>query len=143
MGNINGRQYEYADIKVDILGASLTALRGITYKSSQEKEVAYGQGNDGISIQSGNKKKDGQLMVLKSDYDLLDAAAQAAGYEDIVAVPSKYITITIVYQQGTNPPSTDSLIHVAFTDAEDGMKQGDKMKEVTLPFIFLRKRKII
>ena len=135
-------EFEFADISVSILGANLSGLRGLTYKKSQKKEPVYGQGNQPKAIQKGNKAYDGQLHILKSDYDLLDAAAIAAGYEDITDVPEKLITITCVYQRvSENMLSTDVLVCCAFTDAEDGMKQGDPFKEITLPFIFLRKVK--
>ena len=136
-------EYEYADIKVSVLGASLTGLRGIKYKKKQEKSVVYGQGNQPKSVQRGNKSYEGTLSVLKSDYDLLDAAAVAAGYEDITDVPSKYITSTVVYQKpGETALTVDTLIQMEFTEAEDGMKQGEQFKEVELPFIFLRKKKV-
>ena len=139
----NSSEYEYADIKVSLLGANLTGLRGIKYKKKQEKSVIYGQGNQPKSVQRGNKSYEGTLSVLKSDYDLLDAAAVAAGYEDITDVPSKYITLTVVYQQkGSSIISTDTLLSAEFHEAEDGMKQGEQFKEIELPFIFLRKKKI-
>ena len=142
MDVFDSRQFEFADISVNMLGVTLSGLRGLTYKKSQEKEGVYGAGNQPQAIQRGNKKYEGQLMLLKSDFDLLDNAAIAAGYEDITDVPYNLISITCVYERiDAGMLSTDFLIGCEFTDAEDGMKQGDKFKEVTLPFIFLRKRK--
>ena len=138
----DSRQYEFADISVSLLGVTLSGLRGLTYKKSQDKEPVYGAGNQPLSIQRGNKKYEGQLMVLKSDYDAMDAAAVAAGYEDITDVPGSLITITCLYEKDSGTTSTDTLINLEFTEAEDGMKQGDKFKEVALPFIFLRKKKV-
>lgn len=140
----DSRDYEYADIKVMVFGKILTGLRGLTYKKSQEKELVYGQGNDAQQIRRGNKKNDGTLLLLKSDYDALDAAAVAAGYDDIIDVPGELITITCAYQKDSlsTQLTVDSLKNVEFTEAEDGMKQGDKFKEVSLPFIFLKKKKV-
>ncbi|SEW01929.1 hypothetical protein SAMN05428988_1313 [Chitinophaga sp. YR573] len=139
----DSREYEYADVHVSILGVELTGLRGLVYKKKQEKEVLFGQGADGKGIQRGNKNYDGTLMLLKSDYDILDAAAVAAGFEDLIDVPGKFITITCVYlKPEALALSTDTLVHLEFTEAEDGMKQGDKFKEISLPFLFLRKVKV-
>lgn len=139
----DSREFEYADVKVSLLGVELTGLRGNTYKKSQEKELVYGQGNDPKAIQRGQKKYEGSLMLLKSDFDILDAAARAAGYEDLVDVPGKLINITTVYDKGDGSPlATDVCQNVEFTEVEDGMKTGDKFKEVTLPYIFLRKKKV-
>ena len=93
------REFEYADTKVKMLGAELSGLRGLTYKKSQEKELVYGAGNNAKAVQRGNKKHEGNLMLLKSDFDLLNAAALAAGYADIVDVPGKLIHISCVYQK--------------------------------------------
>lgn len=136
MGQFNSREYEFADIKVSMLGVELTGLRELTYKKSQEKEHVYGAGNQPKSIQRGNKKYEGTLVLLKSDYDLLNAAARAAGYDDIIDVPGSNIHITCAY--GNTSVSVDTLLNCEFTESEDGQKQGDKFKEVSLPFLFLR-----
>lgn len=135
------REFEFADISVQMLGRKLTGLRGLTYKKSQEKEPVYGAGNEARGIQRGNKKYDGSLMLLKSDFDLLNAAAVAAGYEDIVDVPGYLIDINVVYQKpGTATLSIARITGVEFTEYEDGLKQGEKFKEVTLPFLALKIR---
>lgn len=134
----DSREYEYADVKVSMLGTSLTGLRGLTYKYSQQKDVVYAQGNEPKAIQRMNKRYDGQLMLLKSDFDKLNRAARVAGFKNIVDVPGHLITITVAYQkEASTSLSVDSLINLEFTDFEDGMKQGDAFKEVVLPFLFL------
>jgi hypothetical protein len=141
MGAFNSKEFEFADVKVAMLGVELSGLRGLTYKKSQEKEPVYGAGNQPKSIQRGNKKYDGNLSILKSDFDILDAAAKVAGYEDIVDVPGSLIHITCVYQASESGAlSTATCVNCEFTEIEDGLKQGDKFKEISLPFIFLRKK---
>ena len=135
----DSKEKEFADISVSTLGAQLSGLRGLTYKKSQEKEIIYAAGNKPKAIQSGNIKYEGTLTILKSDFDLLNLAARAAGYEDIIAVPPSLIHITCVYQpQEGGVLQTDTLVSCAFTEFEEGMKQGDKFKEIALSFIFLR-----
>jgi hypothetical protein len=136
----DSREYEFADIKVSLLGVELTGLRGLTYKKTQEKEVVYAAGNQPKAIQRGNKKYEGSLMLLKSDFDMLSKAARAAGYEDITDVPGKLIDITVLFQKSDDSTqlAVDTLQNVEFTEFEDGQKQADKFKEISLPFIFLR-----
>jgi hypothetical protein len=143
MPNFDSREFEYADVKVAMFGVELTGLRGITYKKTQEKEEVFGAGNSPKAIQRGNKKYSGSLSLLKSDYDQLDRAAVAAGYEDLVDVPGTMINITVVFQKEDNAAklSTVTCMNCEFTEAEDGMKQGDKFKEITLPFIFTKLKK--
>lgn len=133
----DSREYEFADVKVSMLGVELTGCRGLTYKKSQEKELVYGAGNQPRSVQRGIKKYEGSLMLLKSDSDLLNKAARDAGYEDITDVPGNKINVTCVYE-AERGIQTDTCINVEFTEFEDGMKHGDKFKEVVLPMIFLR-----
>ncbi len=139
--SFDSREFEYADVMVSMLGKRLTGLRGLTYKKSQEKELVYAEGNQPKAIQRGNKKYEGTLMLLKSDVDELNIAARAAGYEDIVDVPGTLINISCVYEKVESSGfQTETCINVEFTELEDGMKQGDKFKEISLPFIFLRKK---
>jgi hypothetical protein len=136
---VNGQEWEYGDIKVSVLGLNCTGLRGITYKKKQNKEAVGGQGNNPKAVQRGEKSYDGSLTLLKSDVDLLDAAAQDAGFEDLVDVPGNLITITASYQKdgAAVALNVDVIKNVEFLEAEDGMKKGDMFKEITLPFIAL------
>ena len=138
------REFEFADVKVKVLGANLSGLRGLTYKKSQDKAPLYAQGNKPKSIQRGNKKYDGTLHILKSDLDALDTAAVAAGYEDITDVPAHLIFLTVVYKKDDNQKMlcTENFIGVEFTEYEDGMKQGEQFKEISLPWIALNRTKV-
>lgn len=138
----DSREYEYADITVSMLGITAKGCRGIKYKKSQDKELIYAQGNNPKAIQRGNKKYDGTLDLLKSDSDLFNDAAVAAGYEDITDVPGKLINITVCYaKEDQAVPKTDTMVNVEFTEYEEGMKTGEKFKEISLPFIFLKLKK--
>lgn len=134
----SSRECEFADIKVSLLGKELSGLRGLMYEQEQEKELVYGQGNQPRSIQRGNVKNSGTLFLLKNDQDELNAAARAAGYANILKVPGKLLNITCVYQKDDGDPiKVDNLLCVEFTKISDGQKQGDKFKEVEMPFLFL------
>lgn len=138
MGLFDSREFEWADIKVVLFSREISGLRGLTYKKTQDKEAIYGAGNRPLSIQRGNKKYSGTLTILKSEFDLLNVAAVAAGYSDIVDVPGKLISITVAYKkEGDAYIKVDHIVNVEFTDFEEGMKQGEAHKEVTLPFICL------
>lgn len=132
----NSEEFEYADVKVNMLGITLTGLRGLKAKKSQEKEPVYGAGNEVKTIQSGNKRYEGTLRLLKSDFDTINRAAIAAGYEDIVAVPHRLINITCVFKKDDQPGMSTIICNgVSFTECEDGLNQNDKFSEVSLPFI--------
>ena len=130
---INGKQYRFADIKVSLFGQNLKGFRGIEYSKKRNKELLHAQGDEPISIQSGNVDYSGNLMLLKSDFDDLNTAAIAAGYADITDLPGFPIIVTY---SNTSKLNVDTLINVEFDSYDEGLKQGEKYKEMSLPLLF-------
>jgi hypothetical protein len=129
----------WSHTSIKMLGRTLTGLRGFSFKKGIEKEHLYAAGSDPVDIQSGNKKPEGSLKVLKFELDLLNDAAQDAGYEDIAEVPHTLITITCAYKKRpTDPIRIVEAQGVAFTDLEIAMEQNAKMTEVSLPFLSMK-----
>ena len=127
---INTREYEWSDVNVVAAGRLVTGIRGVQYKSAQEKEALYGKGNKPHAIQHGNKSYDGSITLLQSELEAIELAANG----DILD-----ISFNIVASYG-NPAagdvmSTDLLVGVEFTEVTKGMKQGDKFMEIELPII--------
>lgn len=133
----DSREYEWADVNVVIAGRLVTGLTGIEYSEEQEKEATYAKGNKPHSIQRGNKKYEGKVTVLQSEYEALRQACGGSILDasmDIVCSygnPSKGDTMT-----------TDMLVGVEFTKDDTKWKQGDKHQEKELPFIFLDKKSV-
>ncbi len=131
----NSRQYEWADITVFAGNRDITGIRAVKYVAKQEKELLHAKGNRPISVQKGNITCEGELGLLQSELEALEAAGGGSilGLELTVVVnygnPSKGDTV-----------KTDVLTGVQFTEDPREMKQGDKFMDVTLPFIFLEKK---
>lgn len=139
----DSNEFEFADVKVSILGIELTGLRGLKYKKLQEKEPVYGAGNEPKRIQRGNKRYEGTLRLLKSDFDTMTRAAVAAGYEDLVDVPGSATNLTCVYKKDKVAGlMTTTCLSVDFTEFEDGLNQNDKFAEISLPFLCLKIKNI-
>lgn len=132
----NSREYEWKDVRALVGGRLLTRLRGVRYKVSKEKELLYGTGDEPVSIQSGNKSYEGEVTMLRSEYETL---AQSGGG----TVLDLQVDIVVSYGNPANGDVmiTDKLLGCQFTEEENSMTQGDKNEEITLPFIFLRKIK--
>lgn len=131
---INGREYQWSDVHIMIGGRLITRVRSVSYKRSKEKEAVYGAGDEPVSIQSGNVSYEGEVVMLRSEYEALAASGGGSVLE---------MQVDMVVSYG-NPPDamvTDKLLGCQFTEEENSMAQGDKNEEVTLPFIFLRKMK--
>lgn len=132
----NSRQYEYADITVFMGDRDVTGLRSIKYTAKQEKETVYGKGNMPLSIQKGNKSFEGEIGLLQSELEALT--------ESGISLLNLELKIVVTYGNPSNGDTLviDELIGVQFTEETKEMKQGDKFMEITLPIIFLNKRKL-
>jgi len=129
----------WSAVSVQVLGRKLTGLRGFSNKKSVEKEPLYASGPDPVDITTGNKKYEGNLKLLKYELDLMNDAAQAAGYEDITEVPHTLISIVTQYKKNeTDPIRTISAMGVAFMEMDEAMEQNAKMTEVTLNWIAMK-----
>ena len=132
----NSREYEYADVTLIMGGKEITGIRGIKYTAKQEKETLYGKGNLPHSIQKGNISYEGEVTLLQSELETLIANSKDA------SILSMQLDAVICFG---NPLRGDVMITdvvqgIQFTEESKELKQGDKFMEVTLPFIFLRKK---
>jgi len=137
--NFSTKECAWSNVSITFLGRRITGLRGFEIKKSLEKEAMYGEGSDPLDIQTGNRKNDGNLKVLKFEIDMFNDAAVAAGYADILEVPHEAIAITCLYRKiSTDPIRSISVLGVAFTELGAAMEQGAKYTEVTLPYIAIK-----
>lgn len=130
----NSREYQWSDVSVMIGTNDIVGIRSVKYERTKEKEFMYGKGNEPIAIQSGNVSYNGEIALTQSEYEALKKAGKGS-------ILDLQTTITVNYG---NPDegsvmTTDTLIGVQFTSEPNELKQGDKMMEITLPIIFLRK----
>jgi hypothetical protein len=129
----DSRQYEFADLNLELGGRTITGFRGIKYSSKQEKELVYGKGNEPLHIQKGNIGYEGEISVLQSELETL----RQAGAGSVLK-----LRLDAVVAYG-NPSNGDTLVidkirGLEFTEDAKEIKQGDKFMEVSLPFICLR-----
>lgn len=131
---IDTREYEFADITLNLGGKDVVGFTGIRYTGKQEKEPLYGKGNKPYKIQKGNVSYDGELTLWQSTYETLRLMAADK------SVLSLQMNAVVIYG---NPSAgdvitTDVLQGIQFTEEAKEAKQGDKKLEIKLPFIFLR-----
>lgn len=129
---INGREYEWADICLNVGGVEIKGFRNINYKESQEKEPLHAKGNKPRSIQRGNKTYTGSLTFTQSEVIALKAAAGSLSLLDI-----KVDIIVAFVPENSAKIRVVSILGAEFTDIEEKMTQGDKFMEIELPFLAL------
>lgn len=133
----NSKQYSWSNVQVVVLGRVLTGIRGVKYKTSREKEVLHGAGSSPYSIQSGKKTYEGEITLMQSEYETLYAAATAAGFEDVTDLT---FDVTVAYKPETGQSGAivrKIVQQCEITEVEEGMSEGDKFMEITIPFLAL------
>lgn len=133
MYNINGREYEWADIELVISGVPVTGFRGIKYGPKQEKEALFAKGSKPLAIQNGNKSYDGEFMLTQSAVEALRVASKG----DLLDIRSASAVVVYGNPSKGEAPVTDTLIGISFTENVKDWKQGQKFAEITLPFLYL------
>ena len=133
----DSKQFRWKDMSFTFLGVRVTDIQELTYSVEMEDEEVYGAGDEPIDIQSGNRKYNGQIVLLKSALDQMTNAAQAAGYRDILDLR---FPVTVSYSNSSKV-TTDILMNVKLGKYNDGQAQGDKYGKVTIPFKFTKIKK--
>lgn len=126
----------WAQTSLEVLGRKIVGLRGFEIKLTIEKELLYAAGDKPIDIQSGNEKVEGNYKMLKYEVDMLNDAAQLAGYASILHVPHTLISGVVQFKKSlTDKIRIITVPGLAFTDMTIAMEQNAKMTEVPLPFL--------
>lgn len=124
----------WAQTSITFLGRRIQGLRGWSFSKTKEDDYLYGEGDEPIDIQTGNKAYPCMIKLLKYEVDMMNDAALAAGFADITEVPHPAISITCVYRKtATSKARTIVALAVKIGDITAAMEQNARMTEVTLP----------
>lgn len=127
---INGREYGWSDIIVNIGGVPVTGIRAVKYSEEMEKENIYGAGRTPVSRGYGRIKTDGSITLLSGTVMALRAKARNGQIFRLAP-----FNITICYQPDAGPVITHILKNCEFKKCEIDFKEGDMFKEIELPLI--------
>jgi len=126
----------WAGVSMKVLSRTITGLRGFEFDIDIDIEHLFAAGNKPIDIQEGNEKPSGSIKLLKYEVDLMNDAAQAAGYPHIAKVPKEAILITCAFKKElTSKMRTITAVAVKFSKLNFGMEQNAKMSDVQMPFL--------
>lgn len=127
---INGREYGWGDIVMNIGGVPITGIRAIKYEEEQEKEDIYGAGRNPVSRGYGRVKCSGSITLLSGTVMALKVKAKNGQLHRIAP-----FTITVSYQPDNQPMVTHILKNCEFKKTTFDWKEGDMSKEVELELI--------
>lgn len=133
---INGREYEWGDIHLNVGGIEIGGFRNVNYKESQEKDFLHAKGRNPRSIQRGNKSNTGSLTFTQSEIIAIERATGKSILDITVDIVIAYVP------EDSTKIRTVVCKAAEFTDVEEKMAQGDKFMAIELPFLALRITKI-
>lgn len=134
---INGREYEWADISLIVGGVPIAGFRAVSYKREREKEAMFAKGRKAHSIQSGNETITGSITFTQSQLEALELATGGNVLTAKVDIVVSYGAELNASSASSTVISTDIIIGAEFTEYEKGMSQGDKFMEIPMPFLAL------
>ena len=129
---VDTREYAWSDITVLIGGKPITGIQEVSFKANQKKEAVYGKGNQPLCLQPGQIDYSGQLTLLQSELETLEAAATDG------SLLSLNVDIMVNFGNPPQPIRTFLLKGCQFTTAERKISNSETFMKVTLPFIYLR-----
>lgn len=127
---INGREYGWGDIVVNISATSVTGIRAIKYEEDQEKENIYGAGRNPVSRGYGRVKTTGSITVLAATVFAMQAVAPKGKLHNIAPFP-----IVVSYQPESGPIVKHILKNCEFKKTTFDWKEGDMSKDIELELV--------
>ncbi|MGL6123954.1 MAG: hypothetical protein ACRC1W_13285 [Shewanella sp.] len=129
----NSEEYGYADIQIVLLGRNVVGLRGLRYKSMQEKSNVHGAGAKPITRARGQINYEGSIKILFSE---LRALLISQGQKTDGPIKIRPFDIAVVYAPSiTSVIATERLVFCEFTECEINWNNGDQFAEIELPIV--------
>ena len=131
----DSRDYEFADLELNLAGKDVVDIKALKWRSKIDREPKHAKGREPHSIQSGKKTYEGEVTVtLAGYYKILNAAPK----RDILELRGTTATATFGNPSEGVAPNLNTITGIYFTEHGPETKQGDKVMDVTLPFIALK-----
>jgi len=127
---INGREFGWADIVVNVSATAIAGIKAIKYEEEQEKENIYGAGRNPVSRGYGRVKTTGSITLLSATVFALQANAPTGKLHLIAPFP-----IVVMYQPETGPIVKHTLKNCEFKKTTFDWKEGDMSKDVELELV--------
>jgi len=126
----DSREYEWADLSLNINGRDVVGMTSIKYSEKIETEPLYAKGRYPHSIQTGNISIEGEFEVTQSEYEALVKAGKGS------VLRLRNLNATVCYGTGLSGDAliVDNISGIQITEGGKEFKQGDKNTKVKLPF---------
>jgi hypothetical protein len=127
---INGINYSWANITLNLFGVPVVGITKIDYKRKQKKENNYGIGSQPVSRGYGNYEYEGSIEIYLDEWKRIIAAAP--NRDPLLIAP---FDIQVVYAGRGITADKDVLKAVEFMEDNFTANQGDTKLMVTIPIV--------
>ena len=127
---INGRAYDWASVKIIIMGVAIAGITAVKYEDEQEMENNYGIGKYPVSRGQGLYKASASITLHSDEVIALTKSVTSGRLQDIPP-----FDINVSYIGENNSIITDIIKNVQFLKNQRDVKMGDKVIPVELPLI--------
>jgi hypothetical protein len=127
---INGKQHEWADITVNILGVPFITVTSIDYSDEQSMKNVMGAGNRVVGRIYGEFTPTATIKILAKEVESLQAVAVDGVIQNIPE-----FDIVVTYIDAAMPPVKHVLKNCRFTKNGRTSSRGDGEIEVEMPLI--------
>lgn len=127
---INGKAYEFADVRLVLFGRLVTGITAISYEDSKDVQVHHGNNGQAVSYTKGNKTCVGSITLEMIEVEAIQAASPDG---DITNIPPFNVAVSYVPDGGTMV--THTLEGALFTKNSRDTSSGGGRIEVELPLM--------
>jgi hypothetical protein len=128
---LNGRAYDWASVRMQLLGITILGVTAINYGDKQEKVDNFGAGTLPSSRGYGQKKANANITLEMKEVERIQGALKPGqSLQDIGP-----FTVTVAYRNESNIVITHKLMNAEFTDNKRDLKAGDTSVVVELELI--------
>lgn len=127
---INGVNYSWSNVKLNLFGVIVNGITEISYGRKQKKENNYGVGVDAVSRGYGNVENEGKITIYLDEWKRIIAAAPN---KDPLSI--KPFDIQVLFGGSSVQFSQDTLRACEFMNDPMDAKQGDSKLMVTIDLV--------
>lgn len=127
---INGVQYSWASISMNILGRTVTGVTAISYGDDQNKENIYGAGSQPIARGRGNIEPTASITLMQFEVEGIEDAVIPGRIQDIPP-----FDITVQYMDANGDVRTNIIRNAEFKNNGRDHSQGDTSSETQFELI--------
>jgi hypothetical protein len=128
---LNGRAYDWASVRMQLLGITILGVTAISYGNKQEKTNNFGAGTSPVSRGYGKKEAEASITIEMKELERIQAALPQGA--DIQSIGP--FTIVVAFKNESNRMITHKLMNAEFTNNKRDMKAGDTSVVVELELI--------